>query len=169
MMSSRRGFAALTNIRHAAGAGFYNLNLTLPADREVALRLRGLKIDQETLENRLAQYHAGPPRKGGKRDAIQRVWRNAVHVTSSSNAFVFSHDWNVSVVIVLRVSTQYFGLHMLLLTMASPPRAGPQDRQTHARLCRDHKASVIWKASELAPNECTAETDRAHQGPAVAA
>jgi hypothetical protein len=101
MILSRRGLDALTNTKHAAGAGFYNLNLTLPADREVALRLRGLKIDQETLENRLAEYHAGPPRKGGKRDAIQRVWRNAVHVTSSSNPFVFSHDWNVSVVFVL--------------------------------------------------------------------
>lgn len=81
-----------------ADAGFYNLNLALPADREVALRLRGLKIDQETLENRLAEYHAAP-RKGGKRDVIQRVWRNAVHVTGSSTPFTFSHDWNASVLL----------------------------------------------------------------------
>ena len=115
--------------------GFYNLNLTSPADRDVALRLRGLKLDQvcacmyghcvftihvsryadmyihvdiylhvdvhtymcmygiylhmyryvctyvqEGVEQRLADYHA-PPRKGGVRDRVDRVWRNAVLVS----------------------------------------------------------------------------------------
>jgi hypothetical protein len=52
-------------------------------------------MDQEALEQRLAQYHEHP-RKGGKRDVIQRVWRNAAivqnHVTQE---LVFSLDWNI--------------------------------------------------------------------------
>jgi len=74
--------------------GFYNLDLSSQADREVAIRLRGLKMDQESLEMRLVQYHA-PPRRGGTRDAIQRVWRNALIVTGGSQELIFSHDWNV--------------------------------------------------------------------------
>jgi len=58
-------------------------------------RLRGLKMDQEGLETRLSEYHA-PPRRGGKRDKIERVWRNAVIQNSGGNKpLIFSHDWSV--------------------------------------------------------------------------
>jgi hypothetical protein len=63
------------------------------ADREVALRLRGLKMDQEKQENNLAQYHNA--RKGGPRDAIQRVWRNALLIGAKTEELVFSHDWKI--------------------------------------------------------------------------
>ena len=91
----RLGLCAQTFSLHNP-TGFYNLNLSSQADREVAIRLRGLKMDQEPLENRLAQYHA-PPRRGGKRDDIQRVWRNAVLVspTGDNKPLAFSHEWNV--------------------------------------------------------------------------
>jgi hypothetical protein len=52
-------------------------------------------MDQEGLETRLLDYHA-PPRRGGKRDKIERVWRNAVIQNSGgSKPLIFSHDWGV--------------------------------------------------------------------------
>jgi hypothetical protein len=51
-------------------------------------------MDQEKQENNLAEYH-NAPRKGGPRDAIKRVWRNALLIGAKTEELVFSHDWKI--------------------------------------------------------------------------